>query len=90
MHALKLPHALHIDKSFSGFLGISNTHLNLVFAIPLLNRLILLGFFMLILRVAELIEKSLLVHVTFLDLLLFVGLLANKLLLHNLPQRLTM
>jgi hypothetical protein len=45
MHALKLPHALHIDKSFSGFLGISNTHLNLVFAILLLNRLILLGFY---------------------------------------------
>jgi hypothetical protein len=45
---------------------------------------------MLILWVAELIEKSLLVHVTFLDLLLFVGLLANKLLLHNLPQRLSM
>jgi hypothetical protein len=32
-----------------------------------------------------LIEKTLLVHVTFLDLLLFVGLLANKSLLHNPP-----
>jgi hypothetical protein len=45
---------------------------------------------MLILRVVELIEKALLVHVTFLDLLSFAGLLANKLLLHNPPQRLSM
>jgi hypothetical protein len=33
---------------------------------------------MLILLGVELIEKALLVHVTFLDLLLFVGLLVNK------------
>jgi hypothetical protein len=30
--------------------------------------------------------KALLVHVIFLDVLLFVGLLANNLLLHNPPQ----
>jgi hypothetical protein len=38
----------------------------------------------------ELIEKALLVHVTFLVLLPFAGLLANKVLLHNPPQRLSM
>jgi hypothetical protein len=50
----------------------------------------LLPFLMLILWVVELIEKALLVHVIFLDLLLFVGLLTNNLLLHNPPQRLSM
>jgi hypothetical protein len=40
---------------------------------------------MLILQVVELIEKTLPVHVTFLDLLSFISLLANNLLLHNLP-----
>jgi hypothetical protein len=45
---------------------------------------------MLILRVVELIKKALLVLVTFLDLLLFVGLLTNKQLLQNPPQRLSM
>jgi hypothetical protein len=47
--------------------------------------LILLDFSMLILLGVELIENALLVHVTYLDLLLFVGLLANKPLLHNPP-----
>jgi hypothetical protein len=87
VHAFKLPQALHISKSFSGTSGISNTHSNLGFGIPLLYRLILLAFSMLILRVVELIEKALLVHVTFLDILSFVGLLRNKFLLHNPPQR---
>jgi hypothetical protein len=64
--------------------GISNTHLNLGFGIPL-HHLILLAFLMLILQVMELIKKALLVHVTSLDLLLFICLLANNLLLHNPP-----
>jgi hypothetical protein len=68
----KLTHALHIGKPFSGSLGISNTHSNLGFGIPLLLHLILLGFLMLILRVVELIKKTLLVHATFLDLLSIV------------------
>jgi hypothetical protein len=87
VHTFKLSQALHIDKLFSGFLGIINTHSNLGFGIPLLHRLILLALLMPILRVVELIEKALLVHATFLDLLLFVGLLINKLLLHDPPQR---
>jgi hypothetical protein len=44
---------------------------------------------MLIFQIVELFKKALLVHVIFLDLLLFVGLLTNKLLLHNPPQRLS-
>jgi hypothetical protein len=83
--AFKLPHALHIGKPFSGFSGILNTHSNLGFDIPLLHRLILLAFSMVILRVVELTERALLVHVIFLDVLLFVGLLANKFLLYNPP-----
>jgi hypothetical protein len=86
----KLPHTLHIDTSFNGFSGISNPHSNLGFSIPLLHRLILLAFSMLILRVVKLTKKALLVHVICLDLLLFVGLLANNLLLHNIPQSLSM
>jgi hypothetical protein len=66
VHAFKLPHALHIEQSFSGFLGISNTHLNLECGILLLHRLILLAFPMLILRVVGLTKKALLVHVIFL------------------------
>jgi hypothetical protein len=81
------PHALHIGKPFSGFLGISDTYLNLGFGIPLLHRLIFFDFSMLILCVVKLNEKILLVHVIFLDLLLFVGLLTNKLVLYNPPQR---
>jgi hypothetical protein len=80
-------HTLHIGKPLSGSLGISNTHSNLGLDIPLLHRLILLAFLMLTLWVVELIKKTLLVHVTFLDLLSFVSLLANNLLLHNPPQR---
>jgi hypothetical protein len=86
----QVPHALHISKSFSGFLGISNPHSNLGFCIPLLHHLILLTFPMLILRIVELTKKALLIHVIFLDLLLFIGLLTNNLLLHNPPQRLSM
>jgi hypothetical protein len=83
VHAFKLPHALHIGNPFNGFSSISNTHLNMGFDIMFLHRLILLAFPMLILWDVELIQKALLVHVTFLDLLLFVGLLTNNLLLHN-------
>jgi hypothetical protein len=85
VRTFKLPHTFHIRKSFSEFSGISNIHSNLGFGIPLLHRLILSAFPMLILRVVQLTEKALLVHVIFLDLLLFVGLLTNKLLLHNPP-----
>jgi hypothetical protein len=58
VHAFKLPHALHIDKSFNGSSGISNTHSNLGFCTPLLHRLILLAFPMLILWVVELIKNT--------------------------------
>jgi hypothetical protein len=90
VHAFNLLHGIHIGKPFSGSLVISNTHLNLGFSSLLLLHLILLGFLMLILRVVELIEKTLLVHVIFLDLLLFVGLLANNLLLLSQLQRSSM
>jgi hypothetical protein len=81
---------IHISKLFSRFSGISNPHSNLGFGILLLHRLILLAFLMLILWVVELTEKAVLVHVIFLDLLMFVNLLANNLLLHNPAQRLSM
>jgi hypothetical protein len=58
---------------------------NLGFGILLLLRLILLVFLMPILWVLELTEGALLVHVIFLDLLLFVGLLASNLMSHNPP-----
>jgi hypothetical protein len=45
----------------------------------------LVGFSDAFLRVAGLTKKALLVHVIFLDLLLFVGLHANNLLFHNPP-----
>jgi hypothetical protein len=90
VHTFNLSHALHIGKPFSGSSGISNTHSNLEFGTLLHLHLILLDFLMLILRVVELIKKALLVLVTFLDLLLFVGLLTNKQLLQNPPQRLSM
>jgi hypothetical protein len=90
VHFFKLPDALHIEQLISRFTGISNTHSNLGFGIPLLHRLILLAFSMLILRVVGLTKKALLVHIIFMDLLLFVGLLTNNLLLHNPPQRLSM
>jgi hypothetical protein len=70
VRAFKLPHAFHIGKLFSRFLGISNPHSNLGFGILLLHRLILLSFFMLILWVVELTEKTLLVHVIFLSSLI--------------------
>jgi hypothetical protein len=85
VHAFRLPRALRIVKQFNESSGISNKLLSLGFGILLLLRSILLAFRMLILRVVELIKKALLVHVTFLDLLSFVGLLANNLLLLNLP-----
>jgi hypothetical protein len=50
----------------------------------------LVAFSMLILRVVGLTERSLLVLVIFLDLLLFIGLLKNNLQLLKLPQRLSM
>jgi hypothetical protein len=82
-----LPHALHIGPQFSESLGILNTHSNLRFGIVVLLRLILLVFPMLILQVVGLIKRALLVYVIFLDLLLFVGQLANSLLSHNPPMR---
>jgi hypothetical protein len=87
VHAFKRPQTLHNDKSFNRISGILNTHSNLGFDFPLHLHLILLGFLMLILPGVELIEKTLLEHVIFLDLLLFVGLLTNKALLHNPSQR---
>jgi hypothetical protein len=72
-------HALHIRQMFSGFSGISSTHSSLGFAIPLLLRLILLAFSMLILLVVGLTERALLLLVIFFDLLLFAGLLKNNL-----------
>jgi hypothetical protein len=90
VNAFRLPHALRIIKQFNEFLGILNKLLSLGFGILLLLHWILLAFQMLILRVVEFIEKALLVHATFLDLLSFVGLLVNNLLLLNPPQRLSM
>jgi hypothetical protein len=55
--AFRLPHALHIGQQFSKSLGISNTHSNLRFGIPLPHHLILLAFLMLILQVVELTKK---------------------------------
>jgi hypothetical protein len=45
---------------------------------------------MLILRVVGLIERALLILIIFLDLLLFVGLLINSLLLHSSSLRSSM
>jgi hypothetical protein len=50
-------------------------------------RLLLLAFFMLILRVVGLTEIALLGLFIFLDLLLFADLLKNNLLLYSLPPR---
>jgi hypothetical protein len=58
VHTCRLPHAFHIGQLFSGFSGISNTHSVLGFSIPLLHRLLLLTFPMLILRVVGLIKKN--------------------------------
>jgi hypothetical protein len=78
VRAFRLPLAPHIGQSFSGFSGISNTHSSLEFGILLLHHFILLAFPMLILRVLGLTERAPLVHVIFLDLLLFAGLLENN------------
>jgi hypothetical protein len=56
--AFRLPHALHIELPFNGFLGISNTLLSLGFGILLRLRWILLGFWMLILLVVGLTERA--------------------------------
>jgi hypothetical protein len=85
VHAFRLSHALCIVEQFSESSIISNKLLSLGFGILLLLHWILLAFWMLILQVVELIEKALLVHITFLDLLWSVGLLANNLLLLNPP-----
>jgi hypothetical protein len=66
-------HALYIGQLFSGFSGISKTHLSLGFDIPLLLRLILLAFLILILWVVGLTKSALQVRIIFLDLLLFAG-----------------
>jgi hypothetical protein len=87
VHAFRLLHALHTGWQFSESSGIPNILLSLGFGILLLLRLILLALPMLILRVVGLIESALLVLVIFLDLLLFVGLLSNSLLLHSSPPR---
>jgi hypothetical protein len=85
VHTFRLPHSLHNKQPFNRFLGNSNTHLSLGFGVPLLHRLILLVFPMLILRIVELTERAFLVHAIFLDLLWFTGLLENNLqLLHPL------
>jgi hypothetical protein len=89
VHSFRLSHVLYIGQQFNESSGISNTHSNLGFDILLL-RLILLVFSMLILRVVGLTERALLVHVIFLDLLLFVGQLTNYLLSHSPQQRLSM
>jgi hypothetical protein len=72
-------HTLPIGHQFSEYSGTSSTHLNLRFGIMLLLHLILLAFLMLILQVVGLIERALLIHVIFLDLLLFADLLKNNL-----------
>jgi hypothetical protein len=87
--AFSLPHALHTRRLFSESSCILNTLLSLGFGILLLLRLILLAFTMLILRVVGLTERALLILVIFSDPLLFVGLLANHLLLHSPPLRLS-
>jgi hypothetical protein len=65
----------------------SNALLSLGFGILLLLRLILLAFLVLILQVVGLTERALLVLISFLDLLLFAGLLKSSLLLHSPPLR---
>jgi hypothetical protein len=87
VHAFKLPHVLHIEWQFSESSGISNTLLSLGFGILLLLHLILLGFPMLILQIVGLTKRALLELVISLNFLSFVGLLENKLQLHNPPPR---
>jgi hypothetical protein len=90
VYAFRLPHVLHIGCQFNESSGISNTLLRLGFGILLFLRFILLAFSMLILRGVRLTERTLLMLVIFLDLLLFACLLENNLLLHSPPQRLSM
>jgi hypothetical protein len=85
VHAFRLPHTLHIGLQFSESSINSETHSSLEFGIPLLLRLILLAFLMLILWVVGFTERALLILVIFMDLLLFVGQLASSLLSHNPP-----
>jgi hypothetical protein len=85
--AFRFSLALHIEQQFSESSGISNTHSNLGFGILLLLHMILLVFLMLILRTVGLTGRALLVHVIFLNLILFVGQLANSLLSYSPPQR---
>jgi hypothetical protein len=85
--AFRLPHALHIGRQFSEFLGILNTLLSLGFGILLLLRWILLAFSMPILQVVGLTERAHLGLAIFLDLLSFAGLLKNSLQLHSAPAR---
>jgi hypothetical protein len=87
VRAFRLPHALHIRRQFCESSSISNTLLSLGFGILLLLHLILLAFPMLILWIVGLTERALLALVIFLDLLLFIGLLTNSLLLHSPPPR---
>jgi hypothetical protein len=90
VRAFRLPHALRIGSPFSESSGISNTHSRLEFDILLLLHRILLVFRMLILWVVGFTERAHLVHVIFLDLLSFVGLLKNNFQLLNPQQRLSM
>jgi hypothetical protein len=78
VHAFRLPHVLHIGQQFSESSGTSNILLGLRFGILLLLHLILLTFLMPILRSVGLTEGALLILATFLDLLLFAGLLENN------------
>jgi hypothetical protein len=87
VRAFRFSLALQIGQQFSESSGISNTHSNLGFGILLLLHMILLVFLMLILRAVGLTERALLVHVIFLNLILFVGQLANSLLSYSPPQR---
>jgi hypothetical protein len=85
IHAFRLPHVLHIGQQFSESSGNLNTLLSLGFGILLLFRLILLDFPMLISRGVGLTERALLILTIFSNLLLYVGQLANSLLLHSPP-----
>jgi hypothetical protein len=89
MACLGMTHALHIRRQSIESLGTSNTlmSLGLVFYF---FRLILLAFFMLILRVVGMTKRAILALAIFLDLLLFAGLLENNLQFHSPPQMLSM
>jgi hypothetical protein len=82
VRAFSLLHALQIGQQLSESSGTSNTPSSSVFDILLLLHLILL-----VSWVVGLVERALLVHAIFLDLILFVGQLTSSLLSHNPPQR---